>query len=238
MSSAVVFGARNLGRAIAADLIGRGHRVAVASRGEESLARVKSELPDVVTLQADAGNAADVSRTFEAATKEFGQLDLVVTAISPSRGGGGLSRGSIAELEPAALESYSHDLLPALFTVLTTAGRVMREQGSGTYIQVTGGSSRRGMSGLAPWAAGAFATRGMIQAAASELREHGVHVALLIVDATIESPKTAERLKGKDPILSTTEEDVAEAVAYLAGQSERAWTHELQLTPRGDRWVP
>jgi len=36
------------------------------------------------------------------------------------------------------------------------------------------------------WAAGAFATRGMIQAAASELREQGVHVPLLIVDATIE----------------------------------------------------
>ena len=66
----------------------------------------------------------------------------------------------------------------------------------------------------------------------------GVHVALLIVDATIESEKTAERLAGKDPILSTTEQDVAEAVTYLAGQSERAWTHELQLTPRGERWVP
>jgi hypothetical protein len=35
-----------------------------------------------------------------------------------------------------------------------------------------------------------------------------------------------------------TEEEVARAVAYLAGQSPRAWTHELQLTPRLERWVP
>jgi hypothetical protein len=61
----------------------------------------------------------------------------------------------------------------------------------------------------------------MIQAAASELREQGVHVPLLIVDATIENDRTRERLVDKDPIQSTGEQDVAKAVAYLAGQSER-----------------
>ena len=40
------------------------------------------------------------------------------------------------------------------------------------------------------WAAGAFATRALVQAAAQELRGEGIHVALLAVDATIESPKT------------------------------------------------
>ena len=237
MESALIFGARNLGRAIAAHLLASGTGVAVAARGKESLARVATDLPDAVTVQADARKAADVERALSATVDAFGQVDLVVTAISPSTPGG-RRFGSVAELEPSAIEAYSHDLLPALFTVLTTSSRVLRDQGSGTYIQVTGGSSRRGMPGVAPWATGAFGTRGMIQAAASELRDDGVHVALLIVDATIESEKTVERLAGKDPIVSTTEQDVAEAVSYLAGQSERAWTHELQLTPRGDRWVP
>ena len=237
MPAALVFGARNLGRAIATHLRASAYEVAVAARSEESLARVETELPGVVTLQADARNEADVAGAFGAAAEAFGQIDLVVTAISPSTQGGHRS-GSISELAPSALEAYSHDLLPALFTVLTAASRLMCEQGSGTYIQVTGGSSRRGMARIAPWATGAAGTRGMIQSAASELREQGVHVALLIVDATIESQKTAERLAGKDSILSTSEQDVAEAVTYLAGQSERAWTHELQLTPRGDRWVP
>ena len=31
---------------------------------------------------------------------------------------------------------------------------------------------------------------------------------------------------------------VAEAVQYLATQGERAMTHELVLTPAGDRWTP
>ena len=77
-----------------------------------------------------------------------------------------------------------------------------------------------------------------MQSAASELREQGVHVALLIVDAVIESEKTAERLAGKPSAYSAAEDDVARAVAYLAGQTSRAWTHELQLTSSGDRWVP
>jgi hypothetical protein len=94
------------------------------------------------------------------------------------------------------------------------------------------------MAGRGPWAAAAFATRGLVQAAAAELREQGVHVALLVVDGSIESEKTAERLAGRPAEESAREEDVAQAVAYLAAQSPRGWTHELQLTPSGDRWVP
>jgi hypothetical protein len=94
------------------------------------------------------------------------------------------------------------------------------------------------MAGRGPWAAAAFATRGLLQSAAGELRERGVHVALLIADATIDSEKTRERTAGQPAHATMAEEDVAAAVAYLAAQSPRGWTHELQLTPSGDRWVP
>ena len=50
--------------------------------------------------------------------------------------------------------------------------------------------------------------------------------------------KTAAMLEGKPATHSTSGEDVAEAVAFLAGQSSRGWTHELTITPAGDRWVP
>jgi NAD(P)-dependent dehydrogenase (short-subunit alcohol dehydrogenase family) len=168
----------------------------------------------------------------------FATVDLVVVAISPTLGGRTWGGGEIAESEPAAFAPYLEDLLPALVNVLRVGSRLLKQQGHGTYIQITGGSARRGMAGRGPWAAAAFASRGLVQAAASELREHGVHVALLVVDASIESEKTSERLAGQPSEASTSEEDVASAVAYLAGQSPRGWTHELQLTPRGDRWVP
>jgi NADP-dependent 3-hydroxy acid dehydrogenase YdfG len=238
VSSLIVFGARNLGRAIAREFAGRGWRVAAVARTTDSLSRVAAEIPAALTIAADAGKVVDVERAFAEARMRFATVDLVVVAISPTLGGRTWGGGEIAESEPAAFAPYLEDLLPALVNVLRVGSRLLKQQGHGTYIQITGGSARRGMAGRGPWAAAAFASRGLVQAAASELREHGVHVALLVVDASIESEKTSERLAGQPSEASTSEEDVASAVAYLAGQSPRGWTHELQLTPRGDRWVP
>jgi NAD(P)-dependent dehydrogenase (short-subunit alcohol dehydrogenase family) len=129
-------------------------------------------------------------------------------------------------------------LLPAIFNILRVGGRVLAERGSGTLVQVTGGSARRGNPGRGPWAAAAFATRALVQSQAGELREQGVHVALLIVDAVIESEKTRQWLEDEPPERSASMEEVARAIKYLHQQNARAWTHELQLTPALERWVP
>ena len=65
-----------------------------------------------------------------------------------------------------------------------------------------------------------------------------MHVALLIVDAIIESEKTKHLLEDERPERSASMEEVARAIKYLHEQSARAWTHELQLTPALERWVP
>jgi hypothetical protein len=87
------------------------------------------------------------------------------------------------------------------------------------------------MPGRGLWAAGAFGVRALTQAAASELREQEIHVALLIVDAVI------DRSGGDDTATADTG-SLADAVAYLAAQSPRAMTHELQVTPARDNWTP
>jgi len=110
--------------------------------------------------------------------------------------------------------------------------------GAGTLIQVTGGSARRAMPGRGLWAAGAAATRALVHAAAQELRADGIHVALLIVDATIDSPKTAALIAGRPDNETADQAEIARAVEYLASQSPRAYTHELVVTPAGDRWLP
>ena len=65
-----------------------------------------------------------------------------------------------------------------------------------------------------------------------------IHVALLIVDATIDSPKTARFIAGRPENETADMAEIARAVEYLANQSPRAYTHELVVTPAGDRWVP
>ena len=103
-------------------------------------------------------------------------------------------------------------------------------------MQVTGGSSRRAMPGRGLWAAGAFGVRALTQAAALELRERGIQVVLLVVDAGIE-PLSGTR-KGVPTAALADPHEIAHAVRFLGEQGARAATHELQLTPLGERWVP
>jgi hypothetical protein len=70
------------------------------------------------------------------------------------------------------------------------------------------------------------------------VRAEGIHVALLIVDATIESPKTEAFTRDTPRDALADMKLIAEAVEYLASQERRAYTHELVLTPAGDTWVP
>src|SRR4051795_6960943 len=230
MPTLLVFGARNLGRVLARELSGQGWRVAAAARPESTIEQLRDEVPDAVGLIGDAGNPDDVERIFE----HIGRVDLVVNAITTTPAFG----GPIYEAPPDALDAYVGALLPGICNVLRVGGRVLAGQRRGTLVQVTGGSARRGNPGRGPWAAAAFATRALVQSQAAELREEGVHAALLIVDAIIESEKTAGWLEDEPPERSASMEDVARAIAYLHEQTPRAWTHELQLTPALERWVP
>ena len=230
MPTLLVFGARNLGRVLARELAADGWRVAAVARTEATIRNLHDEVPDAVGLIGDAADARDVERVFA----DVGDVDLVVNAITTNPSFG----GPVHEAPPEALDGYVGALLPGIFNVLRIGGRILAGRGRGTLIQVTGGSARRGNPGRGPWAAAAFATRALVQSEAAELREHGVHVALLIVDAVIESEKTKAWLEDEPPERSASMEDVAYAIRYLHEQSPRAWTHELQLTPALERWVP
>ena len=230
MPTLLVFGARNLGRVVATEFATEGWRTAGVARSEETIRMFEDDVSGAVGIIGDAADPDDVERIF----RDVGAVDLVVNAITTSPSFG----GPVHEAPPDALDAYVGTLLPGIFNVLRVGGRVLAERGRGTLIQVTGGSARRGNPGRGPWAAAAFATRALVQSQAAELRETGVHVALLIVDAVIESEKTKQWLEDEPPERSASMEEVAEAIKYLHEQSPRAWTHELQLTPALERWVP
>jgi NAD(P)-dependent dehydrogenase (short-subunit alcohol dehydrogenase family) len=226
----LVFGARNLGRVVAGEFAADGWRVASVARSEETIRTLVDDVPGAAGFIADARRLDEVERVF----RDVPDVDLVVNAITTSPTFG----GAIHEAPADAIDEYVQNLLPAIFNILRVGGRVLVERGRGTLVQVTGGSAKRGNPGRGPWAAAAFATRALLQSQAAELRPLNVHAALLIVDAVIESEKTRQLLDGEPPGKSATMEDVAAAIKYLHGQSPRGWTHELQLTPALERWIP
>ncbi len=237
MPSILVLGARHLGGAIADRFVERGYDLATVSLSQQTADAVRRVHPEALALAADASDPAAVEAAVAQVRERFGTLDVAVNAVSPVRSGV-VSSGPLTELRAEALEPYTRQLLPAVFGFLRVCGGAMAEQGHGTLIQITGGSARRAMPTRGPWAGAAFATRAMTNTASQELRTRKVHVALLIVDAVIDSDKTANLLRDREPEYSTSHDDVVAAVEYLVGQSPRGWTHELTITPVGDRWVP
>jgi NAD(P)-dependent dehydrogenase (short-subunit alcohol dehydrogenase family) len=235
--SALIFGARNLGRAIIETLIAAGWSAAGVARTDETLAGVTAA--GARAIRADVTDTASVASALAEAAAANGPLDLVVNAAAAYGGprSGPFGGGPLAEATPDAFDSWAVAPPRAAFTFLSASARYLVAQNRpATIIQVTGGSSRRAMPGRGLWAAGAFGVRAITQAAALELREKGIHVALLIVDAGIQ-PLVGKR-EGVDPATLADAHEIAHSVLMLAEQGSQAATHELQVTPLAERWVP
>ena len=233
MSAALVIGARNLGFAIIERLLADGWDVAGGAVSAETLERIRGVGAHAVKV--DVTDQASVLAALEEVGGRFGRVDLVVNAASPYAGGGMVGPfggGNLAESDPESFDRWTTSPARGAYGALSASARFLKAQGGpATVIQVTGGSSRRAMPGRGLWAAGAFAVRALTQAAALELREEQIHVALLVVDAGIDR-------SGQGDAGSADQPSLAGAVAYLASQSPRAMTHELQVTPALDNWTP
>ena len=234
----VVLGARNLGGAIIDHFLELGWNAVGVARSEDTLARVRER--GALGLEADASEPESLGTALADVRVRFGSLDAVINAVSVSRATGGpFGGGELAGADLEAFRAWTVAVAEQAFVFLST-GLAALEQGGhgGALVQITGGSSRRAMPGRGLWAAGAFATRALVQAAAQEMRAAGIHVALLAVDATIASPKTAAFTQGTPEGALAEMSEIAKAVAYLVEQGVRGYTYELVVTPAGERWVP
>jgi NAD(P)-dependent dehydrogenase (short-subunit alcohol dehydrogenase family) len=235
---ALVFGARNLGRAVVDGLLASRWSVAAAARSDATLDAVR-EL-GALAIRADVTDPASVEAALDETARAYGSVGLVVNAAAAYGGDrtGPFAGGPLAEASEEAFESWAVAPARSAFAFLRGSAHFLVAQGRpATVIQVTGGSSRRAMPGRGLWAAGSFGVRALTNAAALELREQGIHVALLIVDAGIQ-PMSGPPRPGVPLEALADPRRLAEAVLFLAGQGERAATHELQITPLAERWVP
>jgi NAD(P)-dependent dehydrogenase (short-subunit alcohol dehydrogenase family) len=234
----VVLGARNLGGAIIDHFLELGWSAAGVARSEDTLAQVSER--GALAIAADASDRESLRNALGEARAEYGGLDAVVNAVSAFRApsGGAFGGGEVAQADLDAFRGWTVAVAEQAFVFLSAGAAALGSTGGGALVQITGGSSRRAFPGRGLWAAGAFATRALVQAAAQELRGQGIHVALLAVDATIESPKTEAFTRDTPKEALADMGEVARAVSYLVEQGPRALTHELQVTPAGERWVP
>jgi len=110
----------------------------------------------------------------------------------------------------------------------------MRKRGAGSFFFSNNSSSLRGrkrMTGQSLYYPRVM-MRTLAQVLTEEYSEHGVHVANIVIDGTIDSPGTRALPRNQNrPDLIINPLKIAEAFWYLHTQDRSCWTHELQLTP-------
>jgi NAD(P)-dependent dehydrogenase (short-subunit alcohol dehydrogenase family) len=235
--NAVVLGARNLGAAIARGLLTDGYRVASVARTASDLEALEAD--GAIAVRADVASPAGITEAFDAALREIGDADVAVNAVSlrPPDDGGPFGGGALAVASVDTFDAWTVPVARQAFLFLSAGARALAGRG-GTLVQVTGAPALRATPERGLIAAGQAALRALVHAAAQEHRRDGVHVKLLIVDGIIESPKTARMTDRMPREALVRQDDVVEAIRYLAGQSARGLSHELVLTPAGGNWVP
>src|SRR5919202_6176062 len=116
MPTLLAFGARNLGKAIAAHFAGEGWGTAAVARSRETIDALGIE--GALGIVADAAEADDVERAFAETAGRFGSVDLVVNAVST-----GVPGGALADVSAGAMTPYLDGLVPAVFNALRVGAR-------------------------------------------------------------------------------------------------------------------
>lgn len=228
MSSALaIFGVRGLGREIALHFARQGWRVLCGARTASTV----EELAAAVTAAGGTGVAVPCDITAPASLEPFRReaVDLVVASQTSGLRFGALPLLDIQDAELlGSFESYVH----GTWNLLKAFGPGLLARGHGTFLQMGTSSGIRTKEGFAALGAAQHGLRALVQVAAREWRPRGVHVAYVPIDGPI-GTEGGRFPQGR----FLTPAAIARACAYLHGQTEDAWTHELILRPSGSEWT-
>jgi len=112
----------------------------------------------------------------------------------------------------------------------------MKAAGAGAIIFIGATASLRGGAQTAAFAPAKAAQRTLAESMARSLWPEGIHVALIVIDAVVDLPRTRERMPDKPDDFFIEPDDVAATAVWLAKQPRSAWTFETIVRPFGEKW--
>lgn len=192
---ALVTGAAGgVGRGICLELAAAGYRIAANDlRTDGPLAEtvrlVEAAGAEAIAVGADVRHPADVHTMVSTVVGRFGRLDLLVN------NAGIQVWAPLLELSEADWDSVIDTNLKGCFLCTQAAGRVMRQQGSGSIVNIGSGSNKTPFPSLVSYTASKGGIEMLTKVAAVELGPYGIRVNCLAPGA-IEIERT--RLERKD----------------------------------------
>lgn len=196
--------------------------VGLAARNVEKLKGLADET-GAKTFAVDASKHSDVARLFLDVERSLAEPDVVIY------NAGSRVAGSLADLDPAAVESCVATNALGAFFVAQQAAKRMEPRGHGAILFTGATAGVKGFARSAPFAMGKFALRGLAQSAARELGPKGIHVAHFIIDGGVRS---AGRPDGPDRPDGTLDPDaIAQTYVDVLSQPRSAWSFDVDLRP-------
>ena len=199
------------------------------------MAAIKDKGGDCMIVELDLSQQASVSSAFATIRSEAGDPEVVIYNAGYLEGRDLPPDKELLEHIPVEMfDTAQHIASRGPFLVAKEVLPAMRKRGEGSFFFSNNSSSLRGrkrMTGQSLYYPRVM-MRTLAQVLTEEYSEHGVHVANVVIDGTIDSPGThaLPRIK-QNPDLVINPVKIADAFYYLHTQDRSCWTHELQLTP-------
>ena len=218
------------GAALARAFSNDGMSVALLARGTNFSAKLAKELPDSRAYACDVSDAASVAETFDSIRNELGNPETVVY---------NAGSGVWGDVESIDLEGFESSWRVNAYGALAVSREVipsMKAAGRGNIIFIGATASKRGGPKAAAFAPAKAAQRSLAESMARALWPQGIHVALIMIDAVVDLPRTRQNMPDKPDDFFLKPDDMAASAVWLARQPRSAWTFEIEVRPFGEKW--
>ncbi len=228
-----------VGGAIAQKFAQEGFFTVLTTRREANAARlaaaIREQGGECMVIELDLVSQESISSTFATIRREAGDPDVLIYNAGYLEGRDLPPDKELLEYVPVEiLDTGLHISARGPFLVAKEVLPAMRKKGAGSFFFSNNSSSLRGkkrMTGQSLYYPRVM-MRTLAQVLTEEYSEHGVHVANIVIDGSIDSPGSRALPRNqnrRDLVINPVK--IAEAYWYLHTQDRSCWTHELQLTP-------
>jgi len=228
-----------VGGAIAQKFAQEGFFTVLTTRQEANAARlaaaIREQGGDCMIVELDLVSQDSIASAFATVRREAGDPEVLIYNAGYLEGRDLPPDKELLEHVPVEmLDTGLHISARGPFLVAKEVLPAMRKNGRGSFLFSNNSSSLRGKkryTGQSLYYPRVM-MRTLAQVLTEEYSEHGVHVANVVIDGSIDSPGSRALPRNQnrtDLIINPVK--IAEAFWYLHTQDRSCWTHELQLTP-------
>ncbi|MEM9500059.1 MAG: SDR family oxidoreductase [Pseudomonadota bacterium] len=217
----ITAGAAGIGRAMAARFLEQGARVHVCDVDDAALEALATELPGLQSAHLDVSDEAAFDRWFDAAVTDLGGLDVMI-----NNAGTGGPTGKIEDMDTAAWRQCFAVGVESHMFGCRRAVQVMKEQCSGSIVNISSVAGLVGYPLRTPYAASKWAVIGLTKSVAAEVGPFNIRCNA-ICPGPVSGPRMDRGIAAEAANSDRSEDEVRDY--YASGVSMRRFVEPEEI---------